>query len=174
MQTLLCGGKPCLTMEAPHTSSTSTCSSLLTFSDSDEYDDRNVWNLMLNLFFVMNMLAQSWSHTLMKPCWGESHPPVTLRSTYYVTRPNFIIVQRFGPLSRHHCPLGVLVLAVLCNWDQSGSFLNSGLGFTATYILCSCAHSTTASPDGPMMASLLPNRFFNLAPLPHLQVTSHC
>ena len=47
-------------------------------------------------------------------------------------------------------------MAVLCNWDQSGSFLNSGLGFTATYKLCSCAHSTTASPDGPMMAPLLP------------------
>ena len=50
MQMLLCGGKPCLTMEAPHTSSTSTCLPLLTFSDSDEYDERNEWNLMLNLF----------------------------------------------------------------------------------------------------------------------------
>ena len=49
MQTPLCGGKPCLTMEAPDTSSISTCSSLLTSPDSDEYDERNVWNPLLNL-----------------------------------------------------------------------------------------------------------------------------
>ena len=37
-------------MEAPDTSSTSTCSSLLTSLDSDEDDEHNVWNPMLNLF----------------------------------------------------------------------------------------------------------------------------
>ena len=50
MQPLLCGGKPCLTMEASDTSSTYSCSSLLTSPDSEEYDEHNVWNPVLNLF----------------------------------------------------------------------------------------------------------------------------
>ena len=37
-------------MEAPDTSSTSTCSSLLTSPDSDEHDKHNVWKPILNLF----------------------------------------------------------------------------------------------------------------------------
>ena len=45
------------TMEAPDTSSTSTCSSLLTSPDPDEYDEHNMWNPMLGLF-VMIPLAQ--------------------------------------------------------------------------------------------------------------------
>ena len=49
MQTPLCGGKQCLTMEATDTCSTSARSSLLTSRDSDEYDEHNVWNTMLNL-----------------------------------------------------------------------------------------------------------------------------
>ena len=50
MQTLLCGGKLCLTVEAPDISPTSTCPSLLTFTDSDEYEEHNVWNPMLFFF----------------------------------------------------------------------------------------------------------------------------
>ena len=40
------------------TSSTSTCSSLLTSPDPDEYDEHNMWNPMLGLF-VMIPLAQN-------------------------------------------------------------------------------------------------------------------
>ena len=50
MQPFLCGVKPCLTMEGSDTSSTSSCSSLLTSPDFEEYDEHNVWNPMLNLF----------------------------------------------------------------------------------------------------------------------------
>ena len=38
-------------MEALDTSSTSTCSSLLTSPDPDEYDEHKMWNLMLGLVF---------------------------------------------------------------------------------------------------------------------------
>ena len=48
MQTPCCG-KACLTLEAPDTSSISTFSSLLTSTDSDEYDEHNMWNPMFNL-----------------------------------------------------------------------------------------------------------------------------
>ena len=41
---------PCLTVEAPDTSSTSTCSSLLTSPNPDEHDEHNMWNLSLGLF----------------------------------------------------------------------------------------------------------------------------
>ena len=62
MQTPLCGGKPCLTMEAPDTSSTSTCSSLPASLDSDEYDEHNVWNPMLNLVCQEYICAVMESH----------------------------------------------------------------------------------------------------------------
>ena len=70
-------------------------------------------------------------------------------------------------------PFGVPVQAVLCDGDQSGNILDLGLGCTTTYKLRSCAHSIAASPDTPMVAPLQPNHMFKLAPLPHLQVTSH-
>ena len=59
----LCNGKPCLPMEALDTSSSSTCSSLLTSLESDEYDERNMWNPMLNLCleYVGAVMERDWA-----------------------------------------------------------------------------------------------------------------
>ena len=66
MQTPLCGGKPCLTMEAPCASSTSTCSSLLTPLDFDGYDEHNMWNPLLNL------LCREYVGTVMESYLDEA------------------------------------------------------------------------------------------------------
>ena len=92
VQSPFCSCMPYLTTEAPDTSSASTCSSLLTSLDPDGYDEHKMWNLMLGLF-VMNTLAHSWSRTLMKLFWGESHILVTLRSIYCVTKLKFVVLN---------------------------------------------------------------------------------
>ena len=46
-----------------------------------------------SMFFAKFMSAQPWSHTLLKPCWGEPRSPIASHSTCCVTRLNFIIVQ---------------------------------------------------------------------------------
>ena len=50
MQTPLFSGKSWLAMEGSATSSTFTCSSLLTSPGPDEHDGHNMWNPMLGLF----------------------------------------------------------------------------------------------------------------------------
>ena len=44
-------------MEAQDTSSTSTCLSLLTSPDPDDYDDHKMRNLMLGLFYHVHVGA---------------------------------------------------------------------------------------------------------------------
>ena len=104
MQTLSAAG--CIvTMEAPDTSSTSTCSSLLTSLDPDEYD--NKWSLMLELF-VISTLTHSWSHTLRKLFLGGS-----------VGSPSVAVISQ-AALSTRHVSQVVLRRFLVCILRSSG------------------------------------------------------
>ena len=86
------GGRSWLAVDGSHTSSTFTCSSLLTSPDPDESDEHHMWNPMLGLFshVQIGVFMESYFDEVVL---RASQSPVTLHSICYVTRLNFIFVQ---------------------------------------------------------------------------------
>ena len=73
-------------MEAPDTSSTSTCSSLLTYPDPDEYDEHNMWNPMLGLFCHEHFCA------FMEAYFGDVGLERSALSCHFALERRFIVL----------------------------------------------------------------------------------